>query len=132
MSDHPAPKAVLLAITIEAHDLDDARRQLDAITFRLAEAQDREDHAFDVTSGGGWTLRGDIDPTRTEEDYTSELMAWWERRHAARLEARAAAIGDTDKGAVTDHIFHAKDYDGSVIWRNAAGDEAALGDGDDQ
>ena len=42
----------------------------------------------------------------------------------------ATAMGDANAN-VTDHIFHAKDYDGSGIWRNAAGDEAAIGNTDE-
>ena len=80
----PSPKSIILAIGIEAHDFAHARKQLDEIAHRLIEAEHLGHTKLDVVSSGGWHLVGDVDPERSADSYDTELMAWFDRRRAAR------------------------------------------------
>ena len=78
--DHPGPKAIMCAITIEAHDWRDLINQLRSIAYRMHEAEREDEQALDVVSGGGYAIKAERDGSRTREAYEQELMSWWERR----------------------------------------------------
>ena len=80
----PAPKAILIAVMIEAHDWDHAKRQLHSIEYRLDEAAAADQELLEVVSGEGWILLAHRDPDRTQEDAERDLRKWHQERVARR------------------------------------------------
>lgn len=76
-------RRVVCKIEIGADSWREAANALDAIAFRLWEANDKKEPQVSVVSGGptsGWSLDGDEDMGISHETYIGSIEAWLAER----------------------------------------------------
>lgn len=85
----PPRRRVVCKIEIGADSWREMANALDAIAFRIWEANEKNEQQVSVVNGGptaGWTLEGDEDMTISHETYIDGIEAWLAERRRGRDE----------------------------------------------